>query len=453
MTIMQKNNILHLSLISTLSMAALLCFQVYWLYNSYQSTYNKFIDYAGEALQEACNKERGLRLPAMSEQIPNNQNNIPTITGTQIIAYGIRRTPDNQNNTRVLTPPVNIERLDSLFRLSLSARGLSADFALEVTLPDGSTETIGSRNSRTETAIGFPSANNNQVYINYQETPPASLSINTLREQTTAYMQFTPIIIFRRMAGVLIVSVLLFFVIFYCLVSQLKVIRQQKTAADMKNDFIANFTHELKTPIAVAYAALDTIERSPEHSVNAIETGKSQLKRLSDSVEKILSLSVEESARLVLNLETFSLNECISSLIAPFQLKTEKKVLFNLSFQPEQCTVYADKIHLTNALNNVIDNALKYSGEEVQIDISCEQKTNNLRIAVHDNGYGIADEDLKKIFTRFFRAKNTADKIKGFGLGLNYAKTIIELHGGAISAESEQGKGSTFIIELNNIHS
>jgi signal transduction histidine kinase len=216
----------------------------------------------------------------------------------------------------------------------------------------------------------------------------------------------------------------------------------------MKNDFIANFTHELKTPIAVAYAALDTLADDRTTIAEAVNVGQSQLKRLSDSVEKILSLSVEEREQPALNSEEILLNEWLPSLTEPFLLRKDKEVEFHVTCSPDNIKINIDKVHFANALNNIIDNAIKYSGEQVRIVISCERTSHALRISIRDNGFGIASADILKIFDRFYRGKTTANRIKGFGLGLNYAKTIVEYYGGTIAVESAVGKGSNFIITL-----
>jgi signal transduction histidine kinase len=216
----------------------------------------------------------------------------------------------------------------------------------------------------------------------------------------------------------------------------------------MKDDFIANFTHELKTPIAVIYAALDNIERRPELWEEAVSVGKSQLKRLSDSVEKILSLSVEEHGHIELHREETPIYHWLASIIEPFRLKTEKEVTFELTVNPPDAKASISRMHFANVLNNIIDNAIKYSGNQVHIIIDCQLMMQSLCIAIHDNGFGIAPDDVKKIFDRFYRVKTTAGKVKGFGLGLNYSQTIVEMHGGTIRVESEPEKGSTFIIEI-----
>jgi signal transduction histidine kinase len=166
------------------------------------------------------------------------------------------------------------------------------------------------------------------------------------------------------------------------------------------------------------------------------------------TTEKMLSLSVEERERPALYPEEILLNEWLPELIAPFQLRKDKEVEFQVTCSSDNIKIKIDKAHFANALNNIIDNALKYSGEQVKVVVACERMPHKLQISIRDNGFGIPGSDIQKIFDRFYRGKTTADRIKGFGLGLNYAKTIVEYHGGTIEARSVVGEGSNFIITL-----
>ncbi len=440
----QHKKLSWLSAVSIASIGALLCFQAYWLYNSYNNTYNKFVSDAQEALQEACDtiqaqNKRNVEQQAIQDSSGSSSSIITILKKSPL--------PDSITATRVsvLTiPSVALEQLDKVFRQTLANRGLNhINYVLEIKSM-GTTEkrSLGIHKPGREVKIG---ANNLQLTsFDYGQR----LNINMSKEHVSAYLQFTPLAIFKQMMWTLAVSALLFLIILYCMTAQLRVILRQKTAAKIKDDFIANFTHELKTPIAVVYAALDNIERRPELREEAVSVGKSQLKRLSDSVEKILSLSVEEQGRIELHREETPMYDWVTLLIEPFRLKTEKEVTFELTVDPTDAKANIDRIHFANALNNIIDNAIKYSEEQVHIGIDCSRTMQGLCIAIRDNGFGIAPDDVKKIFDRFYRVETTAGRIKGFGLGLNYAQTIVEMHGGTIRAESVLGKGSTFIIEL-----
>jgi signal transduction histidine kinase len=432
---------------SLLSIVALLCFQLYWLHDSYTATYTKFVADVGEALQEVCNREQQRTKEEMKEDISPFFIDRPADVDSSVSHLPVKAT---LIDVRVIkrSDSIIIQRLDSLYRQALSERGLHIDFSLALQKSDRDKAIQSGR--REGAAIVVESKLLGATYSFSSSQQLVNININDYR--VTATVPFTPFLIFRRMMGVLIISVILFLVIISCLMYQLKIIRHQKTAAKMKNDFIANFTHELKTPIAVAYAALDTLAYNRTTITEAVDVGKSQLQRLSDTVEKILSLSVEEREQLALHSEEILLNEWLPALIAPFQLRKDKQVTFHVTCSSGDIKIKVDKAHFANVLNNIIDNALKYSGEQVQITISCARTPHNLQISVRDNGFGIASSDISKIFDRFYRGKTTADRIKGFGLGLNYAKTIVEHYGGTIEVESAVGKGSNFIITLPAEH-
>jgi signal transduction histidine kinase len=425
------------------SIAALLCFQVYWLHDSYTATYTKFVTDVGEALQEACNREQQWVKAEMIKNASPLFMNRTVSADSAASAPAAKTAVINMSKTFHLDS-VSLQRLDSLYRQTLAERGLHVDFSLALHQADTHKTTQSAR--REGAAIIVTSEPFGAFYSFSGAQQSFNINISTHRAEAT--VPFTPFLIFRRMAGILVISVMLFLVIISCLIYQLKIIRHQKNTAKMKNDFIANFTHELKTPIAVAYAALDTLAYNRTTTAEAIAVGQSQLKRLSDLVEKILSLSVEERKEPALYAEEILLNEWIPALITPFRLRTDKKVEFRVTCASDNMKIKIDKAHFANVLNNIIDNALKYSGEQVQVVIACERTPQKLQISIRDNGFGIPHNDIPKIFDRFYRGKTTADRIKGFGLGLNYAKTIVEQYGGAIAVESAVGKGSNFIITL-----
>jgi signal transduction histidine kinase len=421
---------------------ALLCFQLYWLHDSYTTTYNKFVADVSEALQEACKQEKQWTTEKMKKDVSPLFINRLTHADSAVSHAPAKVTAIKMN--RVSSDSINLQHLDSLYRQALAERDLYVDFSLTLHEADSNKITPG---RRREGAAIIVESEPFGFFYSFSGSPQ-SFNINIATHRVEAMVPFTPFIIFRRMTGILIISVMLFLVILFCLTYQLKIIRHQKTAAKMKNDFIANFTHELKTPIAVTYAALDTLADNRTTVSEAVDVGKSQLQRLSGTVEKMLSLSVEEREQLALYPEEILLNEWLPMLIAPFQLRKDKEVEFQVTCSSAGIKIKIDKAHFANALNNIIDNALKYSGEQVKVVVVCERMPHKLQISIRDNGFGIPGSDIQKIFDRFYRGKTTADRIKGFGLGLNYAKTIVEYYGGSIEVKSVVGEGSNFIITL-----
>ena len=255
-------------------------------------------------------------------------------------------------------------------------------------------------------------------------------------------------LVWREMAGILTASgliVLLLGLAFYYLIST---ILKQRTLDVMKTDFTNNITPELKTPIAVAYAANDALlnfgEQSDEEKRNHYLTlCRNQLEQLSGMVEQILSMSMERRRQFKLNIESVSIAELLQPVIEQQQLKADKPVTITTRIEPDDLTLQADRTHLSNILNNLIDNAVKYSPNEARIEITATSND----ITVTDHGMGIPADKLQHIYDKFYRVP-TGDRhdVKGYGLGLFYVKTMVEKHGWTIQAESKIGEGTTFTI-------
>lgn len=235
------------------------------------------------------------------------------------------------------------------------------------------------------------------------------------------------------------------------------VILRQKNLNSIKNDFINNMTHELKTPISsISLAAQmlqeqDIASRSPESLKYIATVIRDETKRLSVHVEKVLQMAMFEREKSSLTLNDIKLNALIKDIIGSFSLKVVSKggkIVSNLNATDDY--VLIDEVHFTNVIFNLMDNALKYSGDKPLIlTIETHNVDNNLVISVEDNGVGISKEDQKKIFEKFFRVPTgNLHNVKGFGLGLAYVKKMVKDHRGTIKVESEPGIGTKFIITI-----
>ena len=219
-------------------------------------------------------------------------------------------------------------------------------------------------------------------------------------------------------------------------------------------DFTHNITHELKTPIAVAYAANDALE-----NFGAADDGvrrakylgviRSQLTALSEMVERILTMSREEREDFTLRRERIPLAGMLGVLAEKFRMQAAKPARVTVDVSPEGLTAFADRFHLSHALDNLVDNALKYYGEEVHIRISAGRDGGRVVLRVADDGVGIPRAAQAHIFDKFYRVP-TGDihNVKGFGLGLYYVGLIAAKHGGSVAVESTEGRGTTFTLIL-----
>lgn len=236
----------------------------------------------------------------------------------------------------------------------------------------------------------------------------------------------------------------------------------QKKLSQMKNDFIHNMTHEFKTPISsISLAAQmlqdESIGKSPLMLSKISKVIVDESKRLRFQVEKVLQMSLFEKGPAQLKLVETDANALIDSVVSTFNLKVEQyggRIVSKLD--ADDPIIYADEMHFTNVIFNLMDNAVKYRREDVDLQLTittCNDETeSNLLITIADNGVGIKREDVKRIFEKFYRVRSgNRHDVKGFGLGLAYVKKIVNDHKGQIRAESEYGKGTKFIITIPTI--
>lgn len=236
---------------------------------------------------------------------------------------------------------------------------------------------------------------------------------------------------------------------------------RQKRISEIKNDFINNMTHELKTPVSTISIAAQMmkdsdITKSPEVFRNISNIIDDETKRLGFLVEKVLQMSLFEDQQASLKLKELDINDLIVNVANTFEIKVNSSGgNLDIDLQAEKSTILADEMHITNMLFNLMDNAVKYRRESVPLRLMVRTRNENskLIIAVEDNGIGVKKESLKKIFERFYRVpKGNVHNVKGFGLGLAYVRKVAEDHHGSIRAENGLGNiGTTFIITLPTI--
>jgi two-component system phosphate regulon sensor histidine kinase PhoR len=248
-------------------------------------------------------------------------------------------------------------------------------------------------------------------------------------------------------------SVILIIVIFFAYT--INVILKQKRLSEIKNDFINNITHEFKTPISTISLSAEVllnpnIISEPERLKNYAKIIQEENNRLKNQVDKVLQLATLDKDTLKLENEDVDLHELIEQSVKSFGLivqQREGKIVCKLN--AEKHTFFGDKVHISNILYNLIDNAIKYSPVKPEILISTNQYKEGIEISIKDNGIGISKEGQKHIFDKFYR-EPTGDvhDIKGFGLGLNYVKTIVEAYNGKVKLITKENEGSTFVIKL-----
>ena len=228
-------------------------------------------------------------------------------------------------------------------------------------------------------------------------------------------------------------------------------IRKQKRINEVKTDFINNITHEMKTPITIASAGLEALEHhmpGTERTNFYLHTSKKQLQLLNEFVERILDAAVKDISDFTLQKEKIDLHLLFGDLIRSHSILQGKRVNFHLTGEVP-VFIQGDRLHLESAFHNIIDNAIKYSKESVEISIDIVENSRDCTIKIRDNGMGIPPQFIKNIFEKFFRVpQGDSQSIKGFGLGLYYVSSIVKKHSGNISVQSKQQSGTEFIITL-----
>ena len=229
---------------------------------------------------------------------------------------------------------------------------------------------------------------------------------------------------------------------------------RQRRLAEVKNEFISNITHELKTPIATVGVAIEALKnfnamQNPERTREYLDISGNELQRLNLLVDKVLKLSMFEKKEVELKYETMDLKNVVNEVVASMRLQLEKYKASILVSNSGNSVMGADMLHIQSVVFNLLDNALKYSKGDPEIKIEIEGKEKEIVLSVSDNGIGIPVEYQNKVFEKFFRIPHgNTHNAKGYGLGLSYVAHVVEKHRGTIRVESRAGVGSKFIITL-----
>ncbi|MDR6566151.1 sensor histidine kinase [Chitinophaga ginsengisegetis] len=473
-----RQRIRNILILMSVCILGIFLFQGYWLYNSYKLREEQFNKEINESLRMAVfNKQfsdvrryiryfgkdkDSLKLPMRGLADQLEEIGMPKgrrFKGQHYDRYpGQPRTTafpgDSPNRIYVDTlarqiseflitsnlhdDSTNLKKLDSVFQVELANRQIATPYELDTFHLNYSgferetfRDSIRRREPRQTAKIPFNPASNLFVQASF-DSP----------------LQF----ILQKMIWTLLSSLVLLVLTTLSFMYMLRTILKQKKLSEVKNDFINNMTHELKTPIATVSAAVEALQNfnalnDQRKTQTYLDISKNELQRLSDLVEKVLHIAAEEKEDIELFREETDLNEVIDNILSNHQLKAGKQLQLRYDNNLAGKTVFVDKTHLASAINNLVDNAIKYSGEHVQLYLQTSLENGILKIRVKDNGIGIPKVYQGSIFDKFFRVPTgNLHNVKGFGLGLSYVRKIVEMHGGAIQVQSEPDKGSEFTI-------
>ena len=279
-----------------------------------------------------------------------------------------------------------------------------------------------------------------------------SFSFNINSDEGIYYKAYmTPLTrhILSQMFGIIITVFLLMIAFSLAFWYLFRTVSRLRTIEEMKDDFVSNMTHELKTPIAIAYSANDALlnydtSNDPDKKTKYLTIANKQLKRLGELVENILAMSMERRKTMKLRPEDIQLREFVEEIAAAQRMRGDKDITINVNVA-DNIVVEADTTHLANVLNNLIDNAIKYSDESVEISIS----GNNNEVSVRDNGIGIPSKSIPYLFNKFYRVPHgNRQDVRGYGIGLYYVKSMVDKMGWSIVVRSKEGEGSIFTIKF-----
>ncbi|KUL19723.1 MAG: hypothetical protein XE13_0480 [Proteiniphilum sp. 51_7] len=338
---------------------------------------------------------------------------------------------------------IDFNKLEQYIRHELSYNGLNVPFSFQV---------VNYNNQVVYASPGFSTKQRDAIYtqILFPNDPPAKLN------QLKVYFPTKRDYVYSEMTF-FIPSLIFTFILLITFIFTVVSLFRQKRLSEMKNDFINNMTHELKTPVSTISLASqmlkdESILKSPEVFKHVTGVIYDETKRLSFQVEKVLQMSLFDKQKTTLKMKEIDANDLVVTVANTHALKVEKlEGTLDIDLQAENSTIRVDEMHFTNVLFNILDNALKYRKKDVppELMIRTRNEGNKLIISIEDNGIGMRKEDAKKVFERFYRVPTgNRHDVKGFGLGLAYVKKIVTDMNGTIRAESELGKGTKFIISL-----
>lgn len=269
------------------------------------------------------------------------------------------------------------------------------------------------------------------------------------------YFKSSPIILSSNARFYTILSICMILLITFLFILSIRTIYSQRKLDEMKTDFINNMTHEIKTPIATISLACemlkdDTVSSDSAQMRNFVNIIGEENRRMRMLVETLLQSAKMASKRFTIAPKEIDLNHVVENAVQSFHLAIKNKNgVIETDLQPLSGVLFADELHITNTVHNLIDNAIKYSTDELYVKVSTRMEGNNVVLKIQDHGIGIAKEDQKHIFEKFYRVSTgNVHNVKGFGIGLSYVSQVVALHEGHINVESELGKGCTFTITL-----
>ena len=404
-----------------LSIAGITFTQVYWVRKAFDIRENQFYRDVNAALVNVANRVFEIN------KTPSSANNPVTQVSTNYFVVTING-------------PIDASLLEFLIETEFEKRSIKADFEY------GVYDCIYKCMARDTDGQAGNTRLVNQAALPHWDNAPMDgyyFGVQFPKREANLVSQM----------GIWMFSSAVNLVVIFFFVYTLFVILKQRRLSEIQRDFINNMTHEFKTPISTIAISAEVLKdpsivNKPERLLTYTTIIQNENNRLKQQVERVLQMARLDREEIKLKKEVLDVHDIINEAVKNISIsKTSSESNIELKLDTSAAQVNADKLHLTNVFFNLLDNALKYCKETPRIVISTTKLNDLLHITVKDNGIGISPENHKKVFQKFFRVSTgNIHDVKGFGIGLNYVKLVVESHKGKINLASELGKGSTFTL-------
>jgi len=420
---MNKKAIIFIIILTSISLTGIVVTQLFWVKNALKLKEEQFSHRVSIALKSTVNQLLDYKDDTTNTVFMNTCN-----PGCEMIS-------DN------IIASINPESLDSIIKEEFSNMKIQTEYEYAIFRKSDNHFVVGKYNSDLKNIIN---SNHFTTLTSLWKPDRFVLSVYFPKESN---------FLIKQMIGWLSTStvfiLIIIFIFSYIILSLVK----QKKLSEMKTDFVNNMTHEFKTPIATISLASEMllkpgVNEMPEKTKKYASIIYDENSRLKNQVEQVLQIAVLDKGNFKLKKREVNLHELIEFAAGNFEMQIKQrcgKIITNLD--ASMATFYADPVHITNIINNLMDNANKYTAEAPEIIITTRNTEKGIIMTVEDNGIGISHENQKHIFKKFFRVHTgNIHDVKGFGLGLYYVKTIVEAHGGSVKLQSELKKGTQFEI-------
>ena len=433
------NFILYFTLLGIISILSL---QYVWLHNTYILIRNNIFIECNNIIEEALNKETSI----IAKQLPEGTRiiggaNTDSIPQSTYLYEGISK----------LGYELSLQRIDSITNILLKEKNINNSFYIRI---------INPKNKEIYDSYNKYNLRSSLFSIESKAIPIKA----DLSKGIQLVLENPQISIFERMDILLISTIFFMIFVIGSIMYQVRIISKNNKISQIREDFSYAMVHDMKTPLSTIMMVQDMLksgrlEGKPEIKNKYMNIAESETEHLFALTNKILTISKLENHKLEMNKTEIELKPIIDKLTEKFKAKAQKPVNFIISLQAK--TAYADNDYLGEVISNLIDNAIKYSKESVEINITAEESERYTILKVRDNGLGISEADQKVIFQKYERAaaakRSRRNGASGFGLGLNFVDQVIKAHEGKIFVNSTEGEFTEFTIYLpldtpNNRH-